>query len=1012
MHTRFSKKSSPLLFDSEIEKTARQNRVLLRSAVKAKAQSSTVAQDLEQAANEMADQEPQNQAPQNEPIPPIPDPSIPQNQNQPNNQNQNQPPPQPFPQFNPGPRNQPTNLNLQHGDIIRLNQPPHQHGYDEGFQHREGSVHTWESGWEEDDYQNQYDGRYADYRYDEGYNVNQGHPVQQQVNQRNHIQRPIPQNQIHNGVPQFNEGRANNRFRGDQIQFVDGVPQVVQGAPIQGVEGHCRPVVVPNSSAIVTPVGNNNRPFEVRPQYLGHLPEFYGKRTKEPYLHIASFDSICQTIGVSGFTKDEVKLMLFQFTLKDKARHWFTTLPPCSIYTWQEMQLVFLEEYYTMNRTSEARDAIRAFQQHSGEPFHEAFTRFKELLRKCPHHEIQTWELIKVFYDGLLPDDVRDLIAISNGTFLTNTEAADWAYLERQSATSKRQTQSSRKARSSSAKSVDYEAEERVEKLRHQNLLLERQVAQMKLGKGAVVKTANTFSVCTECGELGHQVGECAVLGGQTDEVNQIYGERKQYDMKLNTYHPGLQNHPNFNYGNFANQMNPNFQVPMQGGQQYQSRQGNYLQGNYQNQGPYNPGTQQGNSSSASGGTSDDKLDAIMKFMKDVQKENEVRDKTSEAMQKQLGQLAEDLAQLRRDPGKLPSTTTVNPAHQSSSLKNGRNVHINAVSILPTSEFGSVTITPPSQLVEEVVEDVGNRSDSQHDRDPPRDERWESFKQAKINLPLLDAIKESPDQVEFLKELSTQKQLHKFPKKLDLTANVNAVLLGTLPPKLQDPGAPIISVQVGEFKIERALLDLGACVSILPGSLYDQYDFGPLQKVNTTVVLADQTPMCPRGIVRDVIMKVEECYYPVDFLVLDCATSSKNTQPPVILGRPFLATAHAIINCVDGTVSEHSKAESGEESVSPAKEIHTKHECFMVDRFEVAGNKAVRKKESVAHEEFKIDKGKPRGKKKKKKPPEVNNAKRRLKLFGPMWNTVDDLLEHWRGTYLEAMGCKQPTRPP
>ncbi|KAJ0456881.1 putative aspartic peptidase domain superfamily [Helianthus annuus] len=518
------------------------------------------------------------------------------------------------------------------------------------------------------------------------------------------------------------------------------------------------------------------------------------------------------------------------------------------------------------------------------------------------------------------------------------------------------------------------------------------------------------------------------------EEVNQVFGERKQYDMKSNTYHPGLRNHPNFSYGNSANQMNPNFQVPMQGGQQYQSLQGNYSQGNYQNQCQYNQGNQQRNSSS-SGGTSDEKLDAIMKFMNDIQKDNEVRDKTSEAMQKQLGQLAEDLAQLRRDPGKLPSTTTVNPAHQSSSLKNGKIVHINAVSILPTSEIGSGTITPPSQLVEQVVEDVGDVSDSQHDRDPPRDERWESFTQAKINLPLLNAIKESPDHVECLKELSTQKRLYKFPKKLDLTANVNAVLLGTLPPKLQDPGAPIISVQVGEFKIDRALLDLGACVSILPGSLYDQYDFGPLQKVNTTVVLADQTPICPRGIVRDVIVKVEDCYYPVDFLVLDCATSSKNTHSPVILGRPFLATAHAIINCVDGTVSmkfgdrelrlnvfsnatdplitgEHSKAESGEESVSPAKEIHTKHERLMVDRFEMAGSKAVRKKESVAHEEFKTEKGKPRGKKKKKKPPECDNAKWRLELFGPMWNTVDDLLEHWRGTYLEAMGRKHPTRPP
>ncbi|XP_022041539.1 uncharacterized protein LOC110944133 [Helianthus annuus] len=497
----------------------------------------------------------------------------------------------------------------------------------------------------------------------------------------------------------------------------------------------------------------------------------------------------------------------------------------------------------------------------------------------------------------------------------------------------------------------------------------------MKLGKVAEVRAANAFAVCTDCGELGHQVGECLARMGSNEEVNQVFGERKQYDMKPNTYHPGFRNHPNFSYGNTANQMNPNFQVPMQGGQQYQSRQGNYSQGNYQNQGQYNQGNQQGNSSS-SGGTNDEKLDAIMKFMKDIQKDNEVRDKTSEAMQKQLGQLAEDLAQLRRDPGKLPSTTTVNPAHQSSSSTNGRNVHINAVSTLPTFETGSVEVTPPSQVVEKVVEDVGNGSDSQRDRDPPRDKRWENFKQVKINLPLLDAIKENPDQVECLKELSTQKRLHKFPKKLDLTSNMNAVLLGTLPPKLQDPGAPIISVQVGEFKIERALLDLGACVSILPGSLYDQYDFGPLQKVNTTVVLADQTPMCPRGIVRDVNMKVEECYYPVGFLVLDCATSSKNTHPPVILGRPFLATAHAIINCVDGTVSmrfgdhelrlhvfsdatnhsisgEHSKAESGEENISLAEEIQTKYECFLVDRFEVAGSKAVRKKESVAHEEFK-----------------------------------------------------------
>ncbi|XP_076904039.1 uncharacterized protein LOC143559304 [Bidens hawaiensis] len=94
----------------------------------------------------------------------------------------------------------------------------------------------------------------------------------------------------------------------------------------------------------------------------------------------------------------------------------------------------------------------------------------------------------------------------------------------------------------------------------------------------------------------------------------------------------------------------------------------------------------------------------------------------------------------------------------------------------------------------------------------------------------------------------------------------------------------------------RALLDLVAGVSILPGSLYDQYDFGPLRKVDTTVVLADLTLKLPRVIVTDVIVMVEDFYYPVDFLVLDYVTFDLKRKPKVILGRPFLATANALIN--------------------------------------------------------------------------------------------------------------------
>ncbi|XP_076953278.1 uncharacterized protein LOC143627279 [Bidens hawaiensis] len=121
--------------------------------------------------------------------------------------------------------------------------------------------------------------------------------------------------------------------------------------------------------------------------------------------------------------------------------------------------------------------------------------------------------------------------------------------------------------------------------------------------------------------------------------------------------------------------------------------------------------------------------------------------------------------------------------------------------------------------------------------------------------------------------------------------------MGILPPKLQDLGTPTIPIQVRDFKMTRALLDLGARLSILPGSLYDQYDFGQLRKADTTVVLADLTLKLPRGIVTDVIVMIGDFYYPIDFLVLDYVIVDPKRKPNVILGRPFLATANVLINC-------------------------------------------------------------------------------------------------------------------
>ena len=83
--------------------------------------------------------------------------------------------------------------------------------------------------------------------------------------------------------------------------------------------------------------------------------------------------------------------------------------------------------------------------------------------------------------------------------------------------------------------------------------------------------------------------------------------------------------------------------------------------------------------------------------------------------------------------------------------------------------------------------------------------------------------------------------------------------------------------------------------------MYKQLGLGELKPTNITLPLADRSVKIPKGIVEDVLVKVDNFYYPVDFLVLDTEPMAESTrQVPIILGRPFLATANAIINCRNG----------------------------------------------------------------------------------------------------------------
>ena len=92
----------------------------------------------------------------------------------------------------------------------------------------------------------------------------------------------------------------------------------------------------------------------------------------------------------------------------------------------------------------------------------------------------------------------------------------------------------------------------------------------------------------------------------------------------------------------------------------------------------------------------------------------------------------------------------------------------------------------------------------------------EVLKQVKINIPLLDMIKQVPAYAKFLKDLCTVKRRIKLSKKAFLTEQVSAIIENKAMVKYKDPGCPTISVQIGDSFVERALLDLGASVNLLP----------------------------------------------------------------------------------------------------------------------------------------------------------------------------------------------------
>nr|GFB16247.1 reverse transcriptase domain-containing protein [Tanacetum cinerariifolium] len=136
--------------------------------------------------------------------------------------------------------------------------------------------------------------------------------------------------------------------------------------------------------------------------------------------------------------------------------------------------------------------------------------------------------------------------------------------------------------------------------------------------------------------------------------------------------------------------------------------------------------------------------------------------------------------------------------------------------------------------------------------------------------------------------------------KMPFNKNCSAVVLKKLPEKLGDPGHFLIPSDFTGLDNCLALADLGASINFMPLSIWKKLRLPTLNDTKMVLELADRTISKPTGVAENVFVKVGKFYFPTDFIILDFVA---DPRVPLILGRPFLSTAHALIDVYEGEIT-------------------------------------------------------------------------------------------------------------
>ncbi|XP_063946126.1 uncharacterized protein LOC135151541 [Daucus carota subsp. sativus] len=441
-------------------------------------------------------------------------------------------------------------------------------------------------------------------------------------------------------------------------------------------------------------------------------------------------------------------------------------------------------------------------------------------------------------------------------------------------------------------------------------------------------------SVCELCAGT-HSTDQCAKSSESAQFVSNF--QRSQQPAPA-TYHPNNRNHPTFSWSNNQNFMpHPQHQFQQQGAR------------------PFNPsGFQQHQALSI------------------------------KTLENQIGQIANAL--INRPQGTLPSDNEANPGRkevkeqvQAVTLRSGRvtkeresatehnkdesDQQVETPVLSSKSGSGKTFVdTDKNKINEEASKESAKKSSPKADigvklvyPPPPFPKRLqkhkldkqfakflEVFKKLQINKPFVEALEQMSSYAKFMKGILSRKLKLEELETMTLTEECSAVLQQKLPPKLMDLGSFTIPCTIGPLSFDKCLCDLGASINLMPLSVFKKLRLPEPKPTNMYLQLADRSITYPRGIVEDILVKVDKLIFPADFVILDFEEDKKI---PIILGRSFLATGQTLIDVQKGELTMRVQDQSVTFKVFNAMKFSTdEEECFKVEPLEDVENSEIEQK--------------------------------------------------------------------